>query len=328
MRAFITSVVALASLIAAGTAYADRANTISIVGSSTVYPFASAVAESFGEASGFNTPIIESTGSGGGMKLFCAGTGLNTPDVTNASRQMKSSEADTCAANGVDFVEFMVGYDGIVMANGLAGVDFDVTVEQIALAVAAQVPDANGNLVENTAETWSDVDAALPNTPIYVLGPPTSSGTRDAFEELVIHKTYKVMGFDKATYKSIEIREDGAYIESGENDSLIIDQLANDVNAVGIFGFSFLQNNQDRVKGAVINSFEPTFENIASGDYPVSRSLFFYVKTNHIGVVEGIAEYAEEFVFQAAPEGTLTSDGLIPGGDAEQDAMYEALDQL
>lgn len=328
MRAFITSVVALASLIAAGTAYADRANTISIVGSSTVYPFASAVAESFGEASGFNTPIIESTGSGGGMKLFCAGTGLNTPDVTNASRQMKSSEADTCAANGVDFVEFMVGYDGIVMANGLAGVDFSVTVEQIALAVAAQVPDANGNLVENTAETWSDVDAALPNTPIYVLGPPTSSGTRDAFEELVIHKTYKAMGFDKATYKSIEIREDGAYIESGENDSLIIDQLANDVNAVGIFGFSFLQNNQDRVKGAVINSFEPTFENIASGDYPVSRSLFFYVKTNHIGVVEGIAEYAEEFVFQAAPEGTLTSDGLIPGGDAEQDAMYEALDQL
>jgi len=328
MRAFITSVVALASLIAAGTAYANRANTISIVGSSTVYPFASAVAESFGEASGFNTPIIESTGSGGGMKLFCAGTGLNTPDVTNASRQMKSSEADTCAANGVDFVEFMVGYDGIVMANGLAGVDFDVTVEQIALAVAAQVPDANGNLVENTAETWSDVDAALPNTPIYVLGPPTSSGTRDAFEELVIHKTYKAMGFDKATYKSIEIREDGAYIESGENDSLIIDQLANDVNAVGIFGFSFLQNNQDRVKGAVINSFEPTFENIASGDYPVSRSLFFYVKTNHIGVVEGIAEYAEEFVFQAAPEGTLTSDGLIPGGDAEQDAMYEALDQL
>lgn len=328
MRAFITSVVALVSLIAAGVAHADRASTISIVGSSTVYPFASAVAESFGENSDFNTPVIESTGSGGGMKLFCAGTGLNTPDVTNASRQMKSSEADTCAANGVDFVEFMVGYDGIVMANSLAGVDFSVTVEQIALAVAAQVPDANGNLVENTAETWSDVDAALPNTPIYVLGPPTSSGTRDAFEELVIHKAFKDMGFDKATYKSIEIREDGAYVESGENDSLIIDQLDNDANAVGIFGFSFLQNNQDRVKGAVVNGFEPTFENIASADYPVSRSLFFYVKTNHIGVVEGIAEYAEEFVFQAAPDGPLVNDGLIPGGDAEQDAMYDALDQL
>ena len=328
MRAFITSVVALVSLIAAGVAHADRAGTISIVGSSTVYPFASAVAESFGENSDFNTPVIESTGSGGGMKLFCAGTGLNTPDVTNASRVMKSSEAETCADNGVDFVEFMVGYDGIVMANSLAGVDFDVTVEQIALAVAAQVPDANGNLVENTAETWSDVDAALPNTPIYVLGPPTSSGTRDAFEELVIHKAFKDMGFDKATYKSIEIREDGAYVESGENDSLIIDQLDNDVNAVGIFGFSFLQNNQDRVKGAVVNGFEPTFENIASADYPVSRSLFFYVKTNHIGVVEGIAEYAEEFVFQAAPDGPLVNDGLIPGGDTEQDAMYDALDQL
>jgi len=328
MRAFITSVVALVSLIAAGVAHADRAGTISIVGSSTVYPFASAVAESFGENSNFNTPVIESTGSGGGMKLFCQGTGLNTPDITNASRQMKSSEAETCAANGVDFVEFMVGYDGIVMANGLAGVNFNVTVEQIALAVAAQVPDANGNLVENTAETWSDVDAALPNTPIYVLGPPTSSGTRDAFEELVVHKAFKDMGFDKATYKSIEIREDGAYVESGENDSLIIDQLDNDVNAVGIFGFSFLQNNQDRVKGAVVNGFEPTFENIASADYPVSRSLFFYVKTNHIGVVEGIAEYAEEFVFQAAPDGPLVNDGLIPGGDTEQDAMYDALDQL
>ena len=328
MRAFITSVVALVSLIAAGVAHADRAGTISIVGSSTVYPFASAVAESFGENSDFNTPVIESTGSGGGMKLFCAGTGLNTPDVTNASRVMKSSEAETCADNGVDFVEFMVGYDGIVMANGLAGVNFNVTVEQIALAVAAQVPDANGNLVENTAETWSDVDAALPNTPIYVLGPPTSSGTRDAFEELVVHKAFKDMGFDKATYKSIEIREDGAYVESGENDSLIIDQLDNDVNAVGIFGFSFLQNNQDRVKGAVVNGFEPTFENIASADYPVSRSLFFYVKTNHIGVVEGIAEYAEEFVFQAAPDGPLVNDGLIPGVDTEQDAMYDALDQL
>lgn len=319
---------AVVALTASTTAFADRASTISIVGSSTVYPFASAVAESFGENSDFNTPVIESTGSGGGMKLFCAGTGLNTPDVTNASRQMKSSEADTCAANGVDFVEFMVGYDGIVMANSLAGVDFSVTVEQIALAVAAQVPDANGNLVENTAETWSDVDAALPNTPIYVLGPPTSSGTRDAFEELVVHKAFKGMGFDKATYKSIEIREDGAYVESGENDSLIIDQLDNDANAVGIFGFSFLQNNQDRVKGAVVNGFEPTFENIASADYPVSRSLFFYVKTNHIGVVEGIAEYAEEFVYQAAPDGPLVSDGLIPGGDAEQDAMYDALDQL
>ena len=329
MRAFITSSIALVSLIAAGVANADRANTINIVGSSTVYPFASAVAESFGETSGFNTPVIESTGSGGGMKLFCAGIGLDHPDVTNASRAMKSSEAEKCAANDVEFVEFMIGYDGIVIANSLnGGPALNMTREQVALAVSAQVPDANGNLVDNPYEMWSDIDASLPNRPIVVLGPPTSSGTRDAFEELVIHKAYKAMGFDKKTYKAIEIREDGAYVESGENDSLIIDSLTKDGNAVGIFGFSFLQNNADRVKGAVIDGVVPTFENIASGDYPVSRSLFFYVKTNHVGVVEGIAEYAEEFVNQAAPDGPLADIGLIPGGDADQDAMEDALNAL
>ena len=309
-------------------AFADRATTISIVGSSTVYPFASSVAESFGQTTDFATPIIESTGSGGGMKLFCQGTGLSTPDITNASRAMKSSEAEACAANGVDFVEFMVGYDGIVLANSINGPDFNVTLEQLAVAVSAQVPDANGNLTENQYERWSDIDASLPDTPIYVLGPPTSSGTRDAFEELVIHAAYKAMGFDKATYKSIEIREDGVYVESGENDSLIIDQLSNDQNAVGIFGFSFLQNNADRVKGSLIDGVAPEFDAIASGDYPVSRSLFFYVKTNHIGVVEGIVEYVEEFVFQAETDGELSNEGLIPGSDDDQAAMYESLDQL
>ena len=310
-------------------AFADRADTINIVGSSTVYPFASAVAESFGQTSDFNTPIIESTGSGGGMKLFCAGIGLEHPDVTNASRAMKSSEADKCAANGVEFVEFMIGYDGIVIANSLrGGPALNLTLEQVAVAVSAQVPDASGNLIDNPYEKWSDIDRSLPNRPILVLGPPTSSGTRDAFEELVIHKAYKAMGFDKKTYKAIEIREDGAYVESGENDSLIVDQLTSDGNAVGIFGFSFLQNNADRVKGAVIDGVAPTFENIASGDYPVSRSLFFYVKTNHIGVVPGIVEYAEEFVDQAAQDGPLADIGLIPGGDADQDAMQDALNSL
>jgi len=302
---------------------------ISIVGSSTVFPFSTAVAEEFGRATRFKTPVVEATGSGGGMKLFCAGIGLDHPDVTNASRAMKSSEAETCAANGVEFVEFMVGYDGIVIANSLnGGPALNLTREQVALAVSAQVPDANGNLVDNPYEMWSDIDASLPNRPIVVLGPPTSSGTRDAFEELVIHKAYKAMGFDKATYKSIEIREDGAYVESGENDSLIIDSLTKDGNAVGIFGFSFLQNNADRVKGAVIDGVVPTFENIASGDYPVSRSLFFCVKTNHVGVVEGIVEYAEEFVNQAAQDGPLADIGLIPGGDADQDAMEDALNAL
>ena len=327
MKNVLISFIAAAAV--STSAFADRADTISIVGSSTVYPFASAVAESFGETSGFNTPVIESTGSGGGMKLFCAGIGLDHPDVTNASRAMKSSEAETCAANGVEFVEFMVGYDGIVIANSLnGGPALNLTREQVALAVSAQVPDANGNLVDNPYEMWSDIDASLPNRPIVVLGPPTSSGTRDAFEELVIHSAYKAMGFDKKTYKAIAIREDGAYVESGENDSLIIDSLTKDGNAVGIFGFSFLQNNADRVKGAVIDGVVPTFENIASGDYPVSRSLFFYVKTNHVGVVEGIAEYAEEFVNQAAQDGPLAEIGLIPGGDADQDAMEDALNAL
>ena len=327
MKNVLISIIAAAAV--STSAFADRADTIAIVGSSTVYPFASKVAEAFGETTDFNTPVIESTGSGGGMKLFCAGTGLEHPDVTNASRAMKSSEAETCAANGVDFVEFMIGYDGIVIANSLrGGPALDLTLEQVAVAVSAQVPDKNGNLIDNPYEKWSDIDRKLPNRPILVLGPPTSSGTRDAFEELVIHAAYKKMGFDKKTYKSIEIREDGAYVESGENDSLIVDQLTADGNAVGIFGFSFLQNNADRVKGAVIDGVSPEFEAIASGDYPVSRSLFFYVKTNHIGVVEGIAEYAEEFVLMAAPDGPLTDIGLIPGGGAEQDAMFEALESL
>jgi phosphate transport system substrate-binding protein len=327
MRNVLFSFIAVVS--ASSVAFADRADTINIVGSSTVYPFASAVAESFGETTDFNTPIIESTGSGGGMKLFCAGVGLDHPDVTNASRAMKSSEAEKCAANGVEHVEFMVGYDGIVIANSLrGGPALNLTLEQIAVAVAAQVPDANGNLIDNPYEKWSDIDRSLPYRPILVLGPPTSSGTRDAFEELVIHAAYKKMGFDKKTYKAIEIREDGAYVESGENDTLIVDQLTANGDAVGIFGFSFLQNNADRVKGAVVDGVAPTFEAIASADYPVSRSLFFYVKTNHVDVVPGIVEYAEEFVLQAAPDGPLANIGLIPGGEADQEALLDALDAL
>ena len=327
MKKLIVSIVAV--MATASASFADRADTISIVGSSTVYPFASKVAESFGETTDFNTPVIESTGSGGGMKLFCAGLGLDHPDVTNASRAMKSSEAEKCAANGVEHVEFMVGYDGIVLANSLnGGPSLSLTVDQIAMAVSATIPDENGNLIPNPHTTWSDIDRSLPNRPILVLGPPTSSGTRDAFEELVIHKAFKARGFDKKAYKAIEIREDGAYVESGENDSLIIDSLTKEGNAVGIFGFSFLQNNADRVKGAVVNGVAPSFENIASGDYPVSRSLFFYVKTNHVGVVSGIVEYAEEFVNMAAQDGPLAEIGLIPGGDADQEAMSEALDSL
>ena len=317
------------SLAITGIAFADRASTINIVGSSTVYPFASAVAESFGDATDFTTPIIESTGSGGGMKLFCQGTGLSTPDITNASRAMKSSEADTCASNGVEFVEFMIGYDGIVVSNSIDGVDLSFTIEELALASVEQIPNEGcTSLSPNPFKKWSDINSSLPDVAIELLGPPASSGTRDAYMELVVHDGLKHMGCSKDVYKAAKIRSDGVYIESGENDNMIIDQLVKDSDSVGIFGFSFLQNNADLIKGANVNGVEPEFENIASGDYPISRSLFFYVKTNHIGVIEGLAEYAEEFVYQAAPDGPLVGEGLIPGGDEDQEAMFEALDSL
>ena len=310
-------------------AVADRASTINIVGSSTVYPFASAVAESFGDATDFTTPIIESTGSGGGMKLFCQGSGLSTPDITNASRAMKSSEAETCASNQVEFTEFMIGYDGIVISNSVDGVDLSFTIEELALASVEEVPNEGcTSLTANPYTKWSDINPDLPDFDIQLLGPPSSSGTRDAYMELVVQDGLKHLGCSKDVYKAAKVRADGVYVESGENDNLIITQLTQDKKAVGIFGFSFLQNNADLIKGAVINGVVPEFENIASGDYPISRSLYFYVKNNHVGVVEGLVEYAEEFVIQAAQDGPLIDEGLIPGTDDDQDAMYEALDSL
>jgi len=329
MRAFNVMIAMFVSLIATSAAVADRASTISIVGSSTVYPFASKVAETFGEASDFNTPVIESTGSGGGMKLFCSGVGLDHPDVTNASRAMKSSEAETCAANGVEFTEFMIGYDGIVISNSINGVDLAFTIEELALATVEEIPNADcTSMTANPYTKWSDINPALPDFDIMLLGPPSSSGTRDAYMELVVQDGLKHLGCSKDVYKAAKVRADGVYVESGENDNLIIGQLTQDEYAVGIFGFSFLQNNADLIKGAVINDVEPEFENIASGDYPISRSLYFYVKNNHIGVIEGLAEYSEEFVLMAGPDGPLVDEGLIPGGDDDQDAMYEALESL
>lgn len=329
MRAFNVMIAMFVSLIATSAAVADRANTISIVGSSTVYPFASKVAETFGESSGFTTPIIESTGSGGGMKLFCSGVGLDHPDVTNASRAMKSSEAETCASNGVEFTEFMIGYDGIVISNSIDGVDLAFTIEELALATVEEIPnDGCTSMTANPYTKWSDINPALPDFDILLLGPPSSSGTRDAYMELVVQDGLKHLGCSKDVYKAAKVRADGVYVESGENDNLIITQLTQDEKAVGIFGFSFLQNNADLIKGAVINDVEPEFDNIASGDYPISRSLYFYVKNNHIGVIEGLAEYAEEFVLMAGPDGPLVDEGLIPGTDNDQDAMYEALESL
>ncbi|SFR49858.1 PstS family phosphate ABC transporter substrate-binding protein [Litoreibacter janthinus] len=300
---FVKTVASAAILAAAAASAADARDQIRIVGSSTVFPFSTAVAEQFGRSTDFQTPVVESTGSGGGIKLFCAGVGTEHPDITNASRRMKAKEFKLCADNGVtEVTEAVVGFDGIVIANAKGGPSLSVTREQLVIALAAQGP---------LPEMWSDVDPSLPAIKIEVLGPPPSSGTRDAFEELVMHEGCEGAGI---ACDGITIREDGAYIEAGENDNLIVSKLEANPNAVGVFGFSFLDQNSDKLQGAVVDGIEPTFENIADGAYPVARSLYFYIKNAHVGVIPGLQEYANEFMSEAAAgeEGYLVDKGLIP----------------
>jgi len=288
---------------------ASARDQIRIVGSSTVFPFSTAVAEQFGKTTDFQTPVVESTGSGGGLKLFCAGVGTEHPDITNASRRMKEKEFKMCQENGVtDIIEAVVGFDGIVVANHKSGEDFSLTRAQLWEALA----QAGSNPI-----TWDEIDPSLPAIKIEVLGPPPSSGTRDAFEELVMQKACKALEKGDKKYckgEGSHIREDGAYVDAGENDNLIVSKLEANPNALGVFGFSFLDQNSDAIKGAMVDGVEPTFENIASGDYPVSRSLFYYIKGAHVGVVPGIQEYAIEFMSEAAAgeEGYLVDKGLIP----------------
>jgi len=335
------AVAALASVVAAGAA--EARDQIRIVGSSTVYPFATSVAETFGKTTSFKTPVIESTGSGGGFKLFCAGVGEEHPDITNASRAVKKSEIERCAKNGVEKItEVKVGYDGIVVANSKKGKRMEITRKQIFLALAKDVPNAEGKLVPNPNQKWSDVDPSLPDVKIEVLGPPPTSGTRDAFAELALEGGCKQfpqikalkkgddkMGIakDKKKYKAIchSLREDGAYIDAGENDNLIIQKLNANPDAFGVFGFSFLDQNSDTVQGSLIDGKEPLFEAIADGSYPVSRPLFFYVKNAHIGSVPGILEYLAEFTNDKAwgDEGYLADKGLIPM-PTEERAKYKA----
>ena len=302
---------------------------ISIVGSSTVYPFATVVAEQFGKTTRYKTPKIESTGSGGGLKLFCAGVGVEHPDITNASRRIKKSEYEKCLANGVtEIVEVKIGYDGIVLANSKKAKPMKLTRKDIFLALAKNVPDPKGGerVVPNPYRTWKDVNSSLPNIKIEVLGPPPTSGTRDAFVELVMEKAAKsypwIKAKDKKAFKQISdaIREDGAYIEAGENDNLIVQKLEANPNAVGIFGFSFLDQNTDKIQGSFVEGVQPTFEAIASGEYPVSRPLFFYVKKAHVGVIPGMEGYLAEFTSEKAwgPDGYLADKGMIPMPDAER----------
>ncbi len=308
---------------------------IRIVGSSTVFPFSTAVAEQFGKTTSFKTPVVESTGSGGGLKLFCAGVGTQHPDITNSSRRIKSSEVEGCAGNGVtDIVEVKVGFDGIVLANSKKSERLSLTKEQIFRALAKQVP-VEGKLVDNPYQKWSDIDPSLPAVKIEVLGPPPTSGTRDAFVELAMEGGAEELPMlaalkssDKAAFKAAAqgIREDGAYVEAGENDNLIVQKLEANPDALGIFGFSFLDQNADKLQGSLVGGVEPTFENIAAGQYGVSRSLFFYVKKAHVGVVRGIQEYVAEFTSEAAAgdEGYLADKGLIPLPADERKIVREA----
>ncbi len=326
-RHLISSAAAAAVALITFTGAAIARDQIQIVGSSTVFPFSTAVAEKFGQTSDFKTPVVESTGSGGGMKLFCAGVGEGTPDMTNASRRIKANEFKSCVANGVTPIEVKVGFDGIVMANDKNGPRLDLTRDMIFRALAKQLPDASGKLQPNPNMKWSDVDASLPDAKIEVLGPPPTSGTRDAFVELVMEESCPE-GQDEDACR--QIREDGAFIEAGENDNLIVQKLQANPAALGIFGFSFLDQNSDKLQGATIDGVEPTFELIADGDYPVSRSLFFYIKKEHVGVIPGVKEFAEAFTSDAAwgPDGYLSDKGLIPLPDADRAKFSDAARNL
>lgn len=305
---------------------------ISVVGSSTVYPFATVVAETFGKRQGFKVPKIESTGSGGGMKLFCKGLGTQHPDITNSSRRIKKREFIKCQDKGIDIIEIKIGYDGIVIANTKKSTQLNITKRQIFLALAKQVPEGNkegGKLINNPNIKWSDIDSNLPDIKIEVLGPPPTSGTRDAFNELAIEggcKTFPelkaIKKQDKKKYKALcrAVREDGAYIEAGENDNLIVQKLIENENAFGVFGFSFLIENEDKIQGSTVNGKAPTMENIADKSYGVSRPLYFYVKQAHVDVIPGIREFVKEFTSEDAwgPGGYLEERGLIPMPDVER----------
>jgi phosphate transport system substrate-binding protein len=325
---------AASALVLAATPALAR-DQIRIVGSSTVYPFTTTVAENFGKATGMKTPVVESTGTGGGFKLFCAGVGEGHPDFTNASRAIKKSEFETCQKNGVtDIVELKVGFDGLVVANAASGPDASFTKQQIFLALAKQVPDKDGKLVDNPYKSWNEIDPSLPNEKIEVLGPPPTSGTRDSFVELVMEKGAEsidsLAALKKADAKAFEtvwksVRADGAFIEAGENDNLIVQKLEANPKAFGIFGFSFLEENEGKIKGAAVEGQVPTFDTISGGDYKVARPLFVYVKKQHVGTISGMPEFVAEFISDKAigEDGYLADKGLIPLPEGEFTAVSE-----
>jgi phosphate transport system substrate-binding protein len=312
-----------ASILTLLAAPAIARDQIRIVGSSTVYPFTTAVAEAFGKTSG-KTPVVESTGTGGGMKLFCAGVGAEHPDFTNASRAIKKSEFEDCQKNGVkDIVEMKIGFDGLAIATSKSAPDVKLTKQQVFMALAKEVPDKDGKLVPNPYTMWNEIDPSLPAQKNEVLGPPPTSGTRDSFVELVMEKGAEkfdsLKAMKKADAKAFEkvwksMREDGVFIEAGENDNLIVQKLDANPNAFGIFGFANVEENAAKIKATAIDGVVPTFETIASGEYAVARPLFIYAKKQHVGTIPGMAEFVAEFMSEKAigEEGYLSEKGLIP----------------
>jgi phosphate transport system substrate-binding protein len=326
---------AAAALLAGTPVPAQSRDQIRIVGSSTVFPYTQAVAEQFAAMSGMPAPVVESTGTGGGMQIFCEGVGPEHADITGASRAMEPSEYETCIANGVDAItEVLIGYDGLSVAHSVDGPDMNLTKAQLYQALAAEVP-VGGEIVQNPYTNWSEIDESLPDAEITVFGPPPTSGTRDAFVELVMEEGCAefeaVTALDEARMEEVcaRMRQDGPFIEAGENDNLIVQRLQADPNALGIFGYSFLYENQDTLKPVTINGVEPTPETIADGSYGISRPLFIYVKNAHRGVIPGLEEFVTEYVSEAAfgPGGYLEERGLIPLDDAEREATRQRVEQ-
>ncbi|MEO1201913.1 MAG: substrate-binding domain-containing protein [Pseudomonadota bacterium] len=333
--------VAVSALLPAPVAAQGSRDYVYIVGSSTVFPFATIVAERFGRNTQYKTPKVESTGSGGGFKLFCDGVGIGTPDISNSSRRIKPSELVACDKNGVrDIVEVKIGYDGIVFANSLRAPTFRLTRADIYLALAKNIPGGEpGELIPNPHRTWADVNPSLPKLRIEVLGPPPTSGTRDEFVELAMQIGCDDVDWiralkesDPARYRRVchTIREDGAFVEVGENDNLIVQKLEANPRAFGIFGFSYLDQNTDKVKGASIDGIAPTFEEIADGDYPISRPLFFYVKGAHVELVPGLKRFLEELSSERAwgDDGYLADRGLVPMPTAERQRFATLVREL
>ena len=300
---------------------------IKVVGSSTVFPYSQAVAEEFSKKSGQNPPVVESTGTGGGMKIFCQGIGEGNPDITGASRAMKKSEFELCIKNGVtDITEIQFGYDGLSIAQSKKGKPMDLSEEQIFLALAAEVPEGD-KLMPNPYKKWSDIDKGLPDTAITAYGPPPTSGTRDAFVELAMHDGCKALDYFKkkkgemakadfeklVAEKCTPMRQDGPFIEAGENDNLIVQRIEADPNAVGIFGYSFLYENQDKLQGVKIEGIEPTFDTIADGSYPIARPMFIYVKNAHRNVIPGLTDFVVEYTSDESmgPDGYLHERGMV-----------------